>query len=38
MELSLLVLLVVILGTSSNRLIEVFRNLGGRGPGGPTRR
>lgn len=37
-ELSLLqwaALLVVILGLSSNRLIELFRNLGGRGPGGP---
>ena len=37
-ELSLyqwLALLVVILGLSSDRVIELFRNVGGRGPGGP---
>jgi hypothetical protein len=28
-------LLVVIVGLSSKQVIELFRNLGGRGPGGP---
>ena len=30
-----LALLMVILGLSSNRVIELFRDLGGRGQGGP---
>jgi hypothetical protein len=34
-SLQLFVLLLLILATSNDRVIELFRNLGGRGPGGP---